>query len=146
MAYFQPQGNEHQLAGMKQALEFAFPKHLGYDVTLDEDWNSHPTRKDQEEVFSKFYKIDFHNRKHTVIAVQGTDPSDIADVLADIRLWLVPGVLDIAQMIIPPLNFLTPDHRSTLQWVMNEVQESLTIAEGKVSGKPLSCRFTRPVG
>ena len=67
---------------MESFLEFSFPKSLGYDVKLHQDWDTHKLRKRQrgDNLFSKYYKIDFRNRKHTVIAVQGTN--DAYDALA----------------------------------------------------------------
>ena len=66
-------------------------------MTLDEDWNK-PKRKElsqRDYCFTTYYKIDFNNLQHTVIAVQGTN--DLGDVLADIRLWLASGMIDLLQ-------------------------------------------------
>lgn len=138
IAYFQPEltddSSEHQLQGMKQALRFAFPEALGYNVTLDEDWETHPLRKQQleKDVFRKYYKIDFHNQKHTVIAVQGTDLTDISDILADLRLWIVSGMIDIGELLIPSLNLIIARHRANIQWFIDMIQESIIIDENQV--------------
>lgn len=130
MAYFQAESDAEDLEGFKQALKFAFPESLGYNVTVDEDWRSPQRKQDiHNGLFSKYYKIDFHHLKHTVIAVQGTDPGDLADVLTDLRLWLVSLMMDFLERVIPSLNLLLPRQRADLQGLIDSIQQSLTLNE-----------------
>ena len=133
MAYFQAESCENDLEGLKQALRFAFPASLGYNVTVDEDWRGGQRQQDMRDgLFSKYYKIDFHNLKHTVVAVQGTDPTDMSDVLTDLRLWLVSLMMDFLERFIPTLNLLLPRQRTDLQGLIDSIQQSLTLNEKQV--------------
>ena len=133
MAYYQPELLQEDLEAARASLDFTFPESL-YKVSLAEDWESNKQRKQNREdgKFNKYYRFDFEDRKHTVIAVQGTDAKDLADVFADLRLWLVSGCIDVAQWIIPPVNTLLPHHRGQLQWMMSWLQEHMTIQENQV--------------
>ena len=134
MAYFQATNDDlpEELTGMQKALKFAFPD-TTYNVTLDVDWKGegvHPMRtgaQDKKDVFTKYYKFDFHNLKHTVIAVQGTDGSDNADILADARLILPSILVDFAERFIPSLNFFLPRHRTYMQRFINQMQAWFTL-------------------
>ena len=97
MADFQAEAHGNELRVMRTALEFAFPKDQGYNVTVDEDWGKSKRKElsQRDYRFTTYYKIDFNNLQHTVIAVQGTN--DLGDVLADIRLWLASGMIDLSQ-------------------------------------------------
>ena len=145
MAYFQAELDEdskHELTGMKQALAFAFPK-TQYNVTLDEDWKTHPMRVHDvdSDNFDKYYKFDFHNLNHTVIAVQGTDVTDYVDILADGRLWIISAVIDIFERLIPPLNFIVGRHRANAQWLIDALQTLITLDETQVSAGDSRNRF-----
>ena len=134
MSYFQATNEDlpEELSGMQEALKFAFPEPQ-YKVTLDVDWKGdgvHPMRKgaqDGKDVFTKYYKIDFHNLKHTVIAVQGTDFSDYADALADLRLIVPSALVDFAEWFIPTLNLLLPRHRTAMQRFIDQMQAWFTL-------------------
>jgi len=135
IAYYHPNPSspkeqyQHELDGMKAALDFSFPKNL-YNVELVEDWNSSPRNKQENGTFKKFFKFDFHDRKHTVIAVQGT--ANIHDVLADLRLGAVSAMIDFAEFILAPLNFVVDRNRVFIQMIMDKLQSYVTIDEGKL--------------
>ena len=132
LAYFNAENDNTELEGMKEALAFAFPEDLGYNVTLDVDFapdTENAVRKEaiDTDIFNKYYKIDFNNRKHTVISIQGTDFDDKIDVFADVRLWLVSALLDFATAILPQFKVMWPRHRATIQWGIDYIQNGFTI-------------------
>ena len=133
IAYYYPDPSrahyQNELAGMKAALDFSFPKNL-YNVELVEDWDSSPRNKQENGTFKKFFKFDFHDQKHTVIAVQGT--ANLHDGLADLRLCAVSAMIDFAEFFLFPLNFVVDRNRRFMQMVMDLLQSYVTIDEGKV--------------
>ena len=158
VAYYQPEILRQDLESLKTALEFIFPKTLGspetrgYNVTLVEDWATNEQRKNHTRAgkFNKYYRLDFNDRKHTVIAVQGTDATDPMDVFTDLRLWFVSALMDFATWIIFPFNFLLPHQRGDIQWLIDSIHEHITINERQVGGgKPcvgISCLADRRLG
>ena len=137
MAYFQAERDRSDLQDMQDALAFAFPKPQ-YNVELVVDWETHPQRINDTKrgLFTKYYRFDFHNLKHSVIAVQGTDISDYRDILADARLWVISAVIDIAEWFIPPLNLLLPRQRAALQFGIDKLQAFFTLDEEEVRISP----------
>merc|ERR1712224_951444 len=126
-AYFQTELDDEESTDLKKALDFAFPKGQ-YDVTLDEDWKTHPLRQNlPRDTFNKFYKFDFHDLNHTVIAVQGTDSGDLKDILADGRFWIVSAFMDITEAIMMQSILMLPRHRMGIQWLIDRIQASLII-------------------
>ena len=140
VAYYQPEllgqnlTAKADLEALKRVLNFTFPTTLGYDVSLVEDWETNEQRKEDAQggKFSKYYRFDFKGRKHTVVAVQGTNTTDPRDLFTDLRLWFVSALMDIAEWIIMLFNFLLPHQRGDLQWLIDWVHEHMTIHEGKV--------------
>ena len=137
IAYFKPEQNvldpTRELEGMKKALQFAFPEDK-YDARLTEDWHTRLQTSNavSEDMFNAYYKIDFHDRKHTVIAVQGTNPESYYDVFADLRLWTMSFLMDVAEWVFPPLNLISRQQRAYLQGLIDRIQRLITIQAGTV--------------
>ena len=133
MAYFDPiYGDESEKENMKTMLDFVFPD---YEAVLVENWDDNHIRRKQlqnPDTFSKYYQIDFHKYKHTVIAVQGTDFSDLIDVFSDVRLWLVSCLLDVAQKILFPFQLIKARSRVKFQWLLDYFQSHITLEEKEV--------------
>lgn len=147
MAYFQPncfhdevckgekmEKHEQELADMKDALTFLFPEEHYGKVKMYEDWQEHSDRKEDIEggMFHKFYRFDFPKQKHTVVAVQGTDPNDIRDVIVDLRLWVVSALADMSEKFIFLMNVIPKRNRAALQGLIDEIQTTFVIDESKL--------------
>eukprot|EP00931_Biecheleriopsis_adriatica_P040641 TRINITY_DN23296_c0_g1_i1.p1 TRINITY_DN23296_c0_g1~~TRINITY_DN23296_c0_g1_i1.p1 ORF type:complete len:506 (+),score=34.09 TRINITY_DN23296_c0_g1_i1:630-2147(+) len=52
---------------------------------------------------AKFYQFDFHRLKVSVLAIRGTDPFNIHDIVQDARLWVEPVLFDILTSIFPTM-------------------------------------------
>ena len=124
IAYFQSETDDKELEHMQKALAFAFPKDQ-YNVELNQNLlKETKSRNDDKESFNKYYQIDFSDRKHTVIAVQGTDTTAFGDVLTDMRLFGASILFDhCLRCFIPFTNYLSADSRSYLQGLMMSVQD-----------------------
>merc|ERR1712010_344676 len=123
-----------ELADMQDALTFIFPEKDYGKVKVATDWNEHSIRSVHlgEGKFNKYYRFDFPKQKHTVISVQGTDPSDLRDVIVDMRLWFVSGLTDMSEKLIFLMNFLPTRNRAALQWLIDVIQTTLTIDESRL--------------
>jgi len=123
-----------ELADMQDALKFIFPEEQYGKVKMATDWNDHSIRKVGLALgrFNKYYRFDFPKQKHTVISVQGTDPSDLRDVIVDMRLWFVSGLTDMSEKLIFLMNFLPTRNRAALQWLIDVIQTTLTIDESRL--------------
>ena len=98
MAYSNPM-HGREMENMTKMLDFAFPKSNADDAKLVDNWYTNLIQIEQlknPDTFYKFYQINFHKHKHTVITVQGIEFSDSFDVFADFRLWLISALLDLA--------------------------------------------------
>ena len=74
--------------------------------------------------FNKYYQIDFLKRKHTVIAVQGTDTTAVGDMFTDFRLFSASIMFDfVIKQYIPFANYMKPDSRSYLQRLFISLQD-----------------------
>ena len=70
------------------------------------------------------YQIDFSDRKHTVIAVQGTDTTAVGDVFTDFRLFSASFAFDfIIKQYIPFATYMKPDSRGYLQRLLITAQD-----------------------
>ncbi len=57
--------------------------------------------------FEKFHRIDFHDARISVIAIQGTDAFNGMDVIADVRLWSEPVLFSVASAFLPTLRLMS---------------------------------------
>ena len=146
MAYFQPfhrcavppctcdEANKNEKDDMKHALAFLFPEQYYGKVSLTEDWETHPQRKEDIDKgrFYKYYRFDFPKQKHTVVAVQGTDPGDLRDVIVDLRLWIVSGLVDMSERLVSLVNLLPSRQRAKLQSYISLIQTAIIMDEPNV--------------
>merc|ERR1712222_255244 len=123
-----------ELADMQDALKFIFPEEQYGKVKMVTDWNDHSIRKDGLALgrFNKYYRFDFPEQKHTVISVQGTDPSDLRDVIVDMRLWFVSAIADLSERFLFLMNFFPSRNRARLQWFIDRIQTTFIIDESKL--------------
>ena len=69
-------------------------------------------------------RFDFPKQKHTVVAVQGTDPSDLRDLIVDLRLWAVSALTDLSEKLIPLMNSIPTRNRAKIQWYIDLIQNA----------------------
>merc|ERR1712032_1615624 len=126
--------HDKELADMQDALTFFFPEKEYGKVQVTVDWNEHSLRKVGLATgrFNKYYRFDFPKEKHTVIAVQGTDPSDYRDVIVDFRLWFISILVDWSETLIFLMNLLPERNRARLQWVIDQIVTKFTIDESRL--------------
>ena len=109
---------------MNQAMHFSFPEGK-YSVTVNDTLLGEKKKcTDTMNDFNKYYQFDFLDRKHTVIAIQGTDTGAIGDLITDMRLFGASILFDhCLRCFIPFTNYLSADSRSYLQGLMMSVQD-----------------------
>jgi hypothetical protein len=90
-------GNKKGLKFVKQALQSLF---------LEEVRVVQP--QDRKSGKATMYHFEFPERKLSVMAVRGTDPLRLEDLLEDVRLWIEPVAMSLL-MTIFPVSSLWPD-------------------------------------
>ena len=100
------ENNITNAATVKAVLPYLFPARLYGNVTIVDDYNEscscYNDRQSQyaaKEVFDQFIQFHFPKQNLSVVAVRGTNPSEILDVLVDIRLWSESLMLNVRMML-----------------------------------------------
>ena len=109
-----------QLQMIKDVLKSVFPSSLYGDVSIIEDF--HPNlpyrvpRNDGDpiDIFTNFITFRFPKLKLDVIAVQGTNPANPMEVIADLRMWFESSSLTAASIFLPTINMMSLELTSRL--------------------------------
>ena len=116
---------ESQLTTMKELLKALYPnKFFGQSYIL-EDFHEHlPHRvpKDKnspKDIFENFITIVFPKLKLKVIVVQGTNPSNPMEIIADLRMWFESTSLTAASIFLPTVKMMSLELTSRIVYSMN---------------------------
>ena len=95
---------------MKQILAASFPTSIYGDVTIIEDWNQKEGESSRvpedvpPNIFKNFAQFKFPKQKLIVIGIQGTNPSNPMEVIADLRMWFESSSLNAASVFLPTVS------------------------------------------
>ena len=95
---------------MKQILAASFPTSIYGDVTIIEDWNQKEGESSRvpedvpPNIFKNFVQFKFPKHKLIVIGIQGTNPSNPMEVIADLRMWFESSSLNAASVFLPTVS------------------------------------------
>ena len=71
--------------------------------------------------FEQFLDFRFHNKKVAVIAIKGTSPLELLDIIADVRLWSESVLLQTASSFLPTLSLMSP---GMIKMVIQGIQQT----------------------
>ena len=78
-------------------------------------------------IVEQFLRFDFHDQKVAVVAIKGTSPLELLDIVADVRLWSESVLVSIASSFLPTLSLMSSGMIAT---VINGFKQSQKFFEG----------------
>ena len=57
--------------------------------------------------FEQFVRFDFHDRKVAVVAIKGTSPLELLDIIADVRLWSESVLIQVISTFLPTISLFS---------------------------------------
>jgi hypothetical protein len=137
-----------QLQMIKDVLKGAFPSQIYGDVSVIEDFHTDVPERvpknegDPVEIFTNFITFRFPKFKVDVIAVQGTNPANPMEVIADLRMWFESSSLTAASLFLPTVNMMSLELTSRLVYALNLCQKFFEVENVELDFHEVVVKYT----